>query len=144
MNNIKAKRLNLGLTRLELAKKLGVNRSTITQLENNDINLSYENACAIAHAMNSDPFIIAGEEMLKKVSALTSVIYSKTENLESQVVEARKTADSSDSSKTAFFYREHVFAAMNELRTAADELETITPKEMWPFPSYGDLLFSVK
>ncbi|MBB5219996.1 glutamine synthetase type III [Treponema rectale] len=83
-------------------------------------------------------------EMLKKVSALTSVIYSKTENLESQVVEARKTADSSDSSKTAFFYREHVFAAMNELRTAADELETITPKELWPFPSYGDLLFSVK
>lgn len=66
MNNIKAKRLNLGLTRLELAEKLGVNRSTITQLENNDINLSYENACAIAHAMNSDPFIIAGEEMLKK------------------------------------------------------------------------------
>jgi glutamine synthetase len=82
--------------------------------------------------------------MLKKVSALTSSIYSKTDKLESEVIEAKKTSDAGDSSKTAFFYREHVFAAMNELRAVADELETITPKELWPFPSYGDLLFSVR
>ena len=82
--------------------------------------------------------------MLKKVSCLTSCIYNKTEKLEQEVAEAKKTADAGDSSKTAFFYREHVFAAMNELRLCADELETITPKELWPFPSYGDLLFSVR
>ena len=82
--------------------------------------------------------------MLKKVSCLTSCIYNKTEKLEAEVSEAKKTADEGDSSKTAFFYREHVFAAMNELRACADELETVTPKELWPFPSYGDLLFSVR
>ena len=82
--------------------------------------------------------------MLKKVSCLTSCIYNKTEKLEAEVSEAKKTADDGDSSKTAFFYREHVFAAMNELRACADELETVTPKEFWPFPSYGDLLFSVR
>ena len=82
--------------------------------------------------------------MLKKVSCLTSCIYSKTEKLEQEVLEAKKTSEAGDSSKTAFFYREHVFAAMNELRLCADELETITPKELWPFPSYGDLLFSVR
>ena len=82
--------------------------------------------------------------MLKKVSCLTSCIYNKTEKLETEVSEAKKTAGEGDSSKTAFFYREHVFAAMNELRACADELETITPKELWPFPSYGDLLFSVR
>ena len=65
-------------------------------------------------------------------------------NDKGEVLEAKKTSDAGDSSKTAFFYREHVFAAMNELRLCADELETITPKEMWPFPSYGDLLFSVR
>ncbi len=83
-------------------------------------------------------------ESLKKVSALTSRIYAKTEALEKEVVEAKQIAESGDSSKTAFFYREHVFAAMNELRLCADELETIAPKELWPFPSYGDLLFSVR
>ena len=82
--------------------------------------------------------------MLKKVSCLTTCIYNKTEKLEQAVMQAKQVAESGDSSKTAFFYREQVFAAMNELRLCADELETVTPKEMWPFPSYGDLLFSVR
>ena len=33
---------------------------------------------------------------------------------------------------------------MSKLRAAADELETITAKEDWPYPSYTELLFSVK
>ena len=84
------------------------------------------------------------EQMLKKVSALTSSIYEKTGKLESAVNEAKVLADKGDSGKTAFFYREKVFTAMGELRAYADELEVITPKELWPFPSYGDLLYSVR
>ncbi len=83
-------------------------------------------------------------EMLKKVSTLTSCIYKKTASLEKSVMEAKELAADSDSGKIAMFYREHVFAAMNELRVCADELEVITPKELWPFPSYGDLLYSIK
>lgn len=33
---------------------------------------------------------------------------------------------------------------MNELRITADELEVITDREFWPYPSYGDLLFGVR
>ena len=33
--------------------------------------------------------------------------------------------------------------AMEALRTPVDELEMIVDKEMWPMPSYGDLLFEV-
>jgi len=33
---------------------------------------------------------------------------------------------------------------MNELRTAVDEMETVTCAKYWPYPSYGDLLFSVR
>lgn len=83
-------------------------------------------------------------QMLKKVSALTSSIFAKASQLESAVNEAKELADKGDSGKTAFFYREKVFAAMGELRAVADELEVITPKELWPFPSYGDLLYSVR
>ncbi len=83
-------------------------------------------------------------QMLKKVSALTSSIFAKACQLESAVNEAKVLADKGDSGKTAFFYRENVFAAMGELRAVADELEVITPKELWPFPSYGDLLYSVR
>nr|MCR4626704.1 glutamine synthetase type III [Treponema sp.] len=83
-------------------------------------------------------------EMLKKVSSLTASIYKKVSQLEKDVLDAKKLADGGDSGKTAMFYRTNVFTAMNELRVYADELEVITPKELWPFPSYGDLLFSVR
>ncbi len=83
-------------------------------------------------------------EMLKKVSSLTACIYKKTTILEEEVLKAKEIAAEGDSGKTAMFYREHVFAAMSQLRACADELEVITPKELWPFPSYGDLLFSVR
>ena len=33
---------------------------------------------------------------------------------------------------------------MNELRVAVDEMETLTAKSDWPYPSYGDLLFGVR
>ena len=31
---------------------------------------------------------------------------------------------------------------MNECRSFADELETITSRDAWPIPVYSDLLFS--
>ena len=37
-----------------------------------------------------------------------------------------------------------VFAAMQAMRAVADELETIVPAEVWPIPTYADILFSVK
>ena len=33
---------------------------------------------------------------------------------------------------------------MQKLRLACDEAETLTAKEFWPYPSYADLLFSVR
>ena len=41
------------------------------------------------------------------------------------------------------FYHFSVVPAMEGLRTPVDELEMIVDKEVWPMPSYGDLLFEV-
>ena len=43
----------------------------------------------------------------------------------------------------AFEYRRSVTVAMEELRKPVDKLEMIVDKEMWPMPSYGDLIFEV-
>jgi glutamine synthetase len=43
----------------------------------------------------------------------------------------------------AIAYRDKVKVAMAALRKPADELEKITDKDMWPFPTYEDLLFEV-
>ncbi|HPE16967.1 MAG TPA: hypothetical protein PK597_08430 [Oscillospiraceae bacterium] len=43
----------------------------------------------------------------------------------------------------ATYMRDAVLPAMGELRAVGDELETLVPSDLWPFPTYGDLLFSV-
>ena len=43
----------------------------------------------------------------------------------------------------ARFYQKNVVPVMEALRTPVDKLEMIVNKEMWPMPSYGDLLFEV-
>ena len=43
----------------------------------------------------------------------------------------------------AVYYRDEVMAAMEALREPVDKLEMIVDKDMWPMPSYGDLIFEV-
>ena len=45
--------------------------------------------------------------------------------------------------KHARYMREVIVPAMEELRRPVDELEMIVDKDLWPMPSYGDLLFEV-
>ena len=41
----------------------------------------------------------------------------------------------------AVFCREKLVPAMEKLREPVDELEMLVDKDMWPMPSYGDLVF---
>ena len=43
----------------------------------------------------------------------------------------------------AEFFKDEVVPVMEALRRPVDRLEMIVNKEMWPMPSYGDLLFEV-
>ncbi|MFG6325428.1 MAG: glutamine synthetase III [Lachnospiraceae bacterium] len=43
----------------------------------------------------------------------------------------------------AFFYKDTIKADMDALRAPIDKLEMIVDKDMWPMPSYGDLMFEV-
>ena len=48
-----------------------------------------------------------------------------------------------DNKEKAFANLHEVCPAMVALRKPADELEMLVDKELWPFPSYGDLVFEV-
>ena len=48
-----------------------------------------------------------------------------------------------DMADCAMYYKDAVLSAMEQLRAAADELETLTAASYWPFPTYGELLYSV-
>ncbi len=54
-----------------------------------------------------------------------------------------ETAGVEGAEAQAHAYHDKVVPAMAALRTPADKLEMIVDKELWPFPSYGDLIFEV-
>ncbi len=80
------------------------------------------------------------ERLLRKLSGLTACLFDKLDTLENDLLEVKNLCGLPE---TAKYYREAVFAAMQQLRAVADELETNVSKEYWPFPSYGELLYSV-
>jgi len=80
-------------------------------------------------------------ELVSKLSELTDEIYGKIGELEKAVAALSK---SKDTIKESEMIRDKVLPKMAELRKPVDEAETITAKDYWPYPSYGDLLFGVK
>ncbi len=88
-----------------------------------------------------DVVVDAETALLKKLSALTSCLYKKIAALDAALLDVKFHTEVEDCAK---YYGSSVINAMNELRAVADELEVITAKSAWPFPSYGDMLFSIK
>ena len=79
-------------------------------------------------------------KVITKLSVLSDLIDKNAEALE---VSMAKLLTESDTSVSAFAVRDDILPKMAQLRAVADEAETLTAKSYWPFPGYGELLFSV-
>jgi len=79
-------------------------------------------------------------EMLLEVSDLLSETRIQLAKLEDAQKEGATMANGAERAK---FYRDHVATAMADLRKPVDTLEMLVDKEMWPMPSYGDMIFEV-
>ena len=76
-----------------------------------------------------------------KLSKLATAIMKQTDLLDKTIEELDR---STDIVALAHDYRDRVFTAMETLRASVDEAETLTDTSEWPYPTYGDLMFSVK
>ena len=94
---------------------------------------SVKSACAAAD-------VSVQESLLTKTCELLAQAKKAVIALESYVSEA---ATKQEGEEMALYFRNVVFSAMSDLRTPIDELELIVDKEIWPVPTYGDLLFEV-
>ena len=103
---------------MELAKTISLKKSV-----NETLACQYENS------------------LIKRLSLLTDQMSSQTDALENALI---KVQDAENIEGQAYEIRDTVLARMQELRIVCDEAETVTAKKYWPFPTYGDLLFSVK
>lgn len=82
----------------------------------------------------------AQKEILEIIAKLIGDAY----RTEQKLVEAHTAArNKSDLQSEADAYCDSVFETMQELRAHCDRLETLVPKALWPFPTYGDLLLYV-
>ena len=79
-------------------------------------------------------------DLARRVNDLTAKLFDGITTLENANA---LTETEKDTVARACLYRDRVIPAMDALRDAADKLETITEKALWPYPCYMDLLLSV-
>ena len=79
-------------------------------------------------------------ELLKKVDGLLTEAQAALETLQ---VETAKASAIEDVKAQAFYYKDTVKAAMDALRAPVDKLEMVVDSDIWPMPTYGELMFEV-
>ncbi|MBQ9464903.1 MAG: glutamine synthetase type III, partial [Lachnospiraceae bacterium] len=80
-------------------------------------------------------------DVVAKLSGLTDEIWKAAEDLDGAIA---KISQGEDIVAQSEMIRDEILPRMEALRTPSDEAETLTAREFWPFPIYGDLLFGVK
>lgn len=78
--------------------------------------------------------------LLNEVSAKLAAMKAALAKLEEV---CGKAGTVENAKEQAFYYKDVVREAMEALRKPADELEMIVDKEIWPMPTYGELIFEV-
>jgi glutamine synthetase len=79
-------------------------------------------------------------ELITRLSAANKEIFSLTADLKEAVACAER---SSDIFEKATEYRKVILKLMADIRKYADSAECVMPRQYWPYPSYGDLLFKI-
>ncbi|EMS71710.1 glutamine synthetase III [Ruminiclostridium cellobioparum] len=85
--------------------------------------------------------VSAQSSVLKELSPVLSSFASNLTALKKTLEKAN--AETGSALKQAEAFSKTVIPAMESLRTDADKLEAILPRDMYPFPTYADLLFNV-
>ena len=129
------------------AKTLAIEAQTMLEMSRKEIlpavNAYVKDLTAAALAKQSfdrELGCVMERELLGRLSELEGGVYRRTELLEEQL---RRLGELPSAKEQADFCAGALFAAMQELRAAADELESLTGKAYWPFPTYGELLFNI-
>ena len=73
----------------------------------------------------------------------TSALLAQMKQALTHLIQVTDACGRMESREQAHAYHDQVVPAMEALRAPADQLEMIVDKELWPFPSYGDLMFEL-
>jgi glutamine synthetase len=79
---------------------------------------------------------VQGKKLLAKYTRLVDKFKAQTDTLEALTDHADASAE-----KHAKYMRDKIVPAMAKLRELGDEIEVLTPHEIWPLPTYREMLF---
>ncbi|NLP25902.1 MAG: glutamine synthetase type III [Clostridiales bacterium] len=82
----------------------------------------------------------AEEKLVKRLSNLTDGLSEAIDTLNQKIIDSKNYNVAQELSK---FCKTEILPSMQTLRVLADELETIMPESLWPFPTYLELLFMI-
>ena len=100
---------------------------------------SLASAAVTKKTMNPAAAVGYEEKTSLRISDLTSDMLTKAEELEDELMKAKSCGDTTEE---AVYFKDHVLPAMNALRIDGDALETVTSREYWPYPTYGEMLIT--
>ena len=129
-------------------KIVGIEAQTMTQMIRVDIlpcatkyRKSLADAINAMRCADADITPLYEQEQLKNMSMLSNEIYKGLLQLDRALCSARSAENTA---VAADIYKDEVIPSMNNLRTHVDAMETDIAWEFWPYPSYGEMLFSVR
>lgn len=130
------------------SKAINIEAKTMLEMARRDISLAVakyvkelSDTVVSKRQMGGSVSCVFEEKMIRLLSELELRLFETVEALDSSVQEALAMEEGLEQ---AVFYNEKVLKDMAEVREVADQMEIYTPEEYWPFPTYGDLLFSIQ
>ncbi|MFO7729939.1 MAG: glutamine synthetase III [Spirochaetia bacterium] len=93
------------------------------------------------HGVDPQLDITGQTALLKSVLGALKGLETELAALEQMITEALSLPEGSF--EQAHFYRYRVFEKMNDLRSYGDRLEQLVAKDLWPFPTYEDMLMQL-
>jgi len=80
------------------------------------------------------------KSIVSKLSSLSESLVKKYKKLEDDLLQVKNQNSLLERGR---YYGNTIFPAMQELRAVADEIELLVGEKYWPYPTYGQILFSV-
>ena len=131
----------------EYCNILGIEALTMTDMVNKDILPAVSgyiktltDTALGKKALSPDITCELETELASNLSSISLSLHRSVQELDNALIEVNAIEELS---ATAEYYNKKVLPIMKEIRIAADTLETLTATGSWPFPAYGELLFSV-
>lgn len=132
-NYVKTNRIE-ALTLIDIVNQHVVSAAMKYQKQLLDLASSKEKLLGTEH-------ISVEKALISSLSSYTSNITSKTTLLKQALTNISRYEGLKE---TACEYKDVIIPLMLEIRSSIDSIEAMMAKDLWPFPTYSDLLYSVK